>query len=416
VLIDADWNEEQRINRYRTETETTDVVGPSGVPATGGLNILHSSFARSLSVLKAAESDVLKGWIVGAESSILYWDGKTLKAQAAPSGVTATLRSVCFVDEAHGWAVGDQGAILYTDDGGAEWKRQEAKSENNLLCVYGLKAGKEFLGCAVGEKGTLLYSNNSGKTWKKQDVNAKAQLNCVHILPLPGEKGYKIFAVGDSRTILEYVWDIKKNVLTFTPPKFGTEPNAGQDLYSVNSIVIENAEYACAVGEGGAIFFKKEETWHPQPSGVEVTLKAILAVRNTSTPFGNMPFVLAAVGDDGTVCFSADGVTWLVFRPELSEKVQAVNFIDCNREQTPPIMTLLGDEGSIFNQTSMGWSRFARMITTLSTSAGRIYVDGILCEFESVEPLSMPDEGGKYLLYLDCWRRHITAAQDPQIR
>lgn len=33
VQVDADWNEQQAINRHRMETETLDVVGPSGAPA-----------------------------------------------------------------------------------------------------------------------------------------------------------------------------------------------------------------------------------------------------------------------------------------------------------------------------------------------------------------------------------------------
>lgn len=36
VFIDADWNEQWEIEQYRTMTETTDVIGPSGVPKKGG--------------------------------------------------------------------------------------------------------------------------------------------------------------------------------------------------------------------------------------------------------------------------------------------------------------------------------------------------------------------------------------------
>src|SRR4030095_9906987 len=51
-------------------------------------------------------------------------------------------------------------------------------------------------------------------------------------------------------------------------------------------------------------------------------------------------------------------------------------------------------------------------------SAGRYYVDGILCENdEAVAYLKQPDrldvaaleKGKSYLVYLDVWRRHITA-------
>ena len=57
-------------------------------------------------------------------------------------------------------------------------------------------------------------------------------------------------------------------------------------------------------------------------------------------------------------------------------------------------------------------------------SAGRYYVDGILCENES--PLTigrqpdgglgpLPSAAGVYLAYLDVWQRHLTALDDPGI-
>lgn len=61
----------------------------------------------------------------------------------------------------------------------------------------------------------------------------------------------------------------------------------------------------------------------------------------------------------------------------------------------------------------------------LTISAGRIYVDGILCEnkdglrftqqpdLPAAEPISQP---GTYLVYLDVWEQHITALEDDSIR
>ena len=40
VQVDADWNEQQAIHRHRVETETQDILGPSGAPiADGGFEI-----------------------------------------------------------------------------------------------------------------------------------------------------------------------------------------------------------------------------------------------------------------------------------------------------------------------------------------------------------------------------------------
>jgi hypothetical protein len=59
-------------------------------------------------------------------------------------------------------------------------------------------------------------------------------------------------------------------------------------------------------------------------------------------------------------------------------------------------------------------------------SAGRAYVDGILCENEAdalaltAQPdlpnLQLPTAAGRYLAYLDVWEREITALDDPNIR
>jgi hypothetical protein len=45
----------------------------------------------------------------------------------------------------------------------------------------------------------------------------------------------------------------------------------------------------------------------------------------------------------------------------------------------------------------------------------RLYVDGILCEMEKDVVLPQPSGSGTFLIYLDVWRRHITAVEDSEI-
>ena len=61
----------------------------------------------------------------------------------------------------------------------------------------------------------------------------------------------------------------------------------------------------------------------------------------------------------------------------------------------------------------------------LLISGGRYYVDGILCENDSIvaytkQPdlpnLTVVNQAGTYLAYLDVWSRHMTALEDPSIR
>ncbi len=59
---------------------------------------------------------------------------------------------------------------------------------------------------------------------------------------------------------------------------------------------------------------------------------------------------------------------------------------------------------------------------TLNIGAGRYYVDGILCENEAALALSAqtgaapPAGAGLYAVYLNVWRRHVSAIEDPSIR
>ena len=62
----------------------------------------------------------------------------------------------------------------------------------------------------------------------------------------------------------------------------------------------------------------------------------------------------------------------------------------------------------------------------LEIGTGRVYIDGILCE--QLDPdltylaqtdypaAPMPDNDGTYLVWLDVWKWHVTALEDPSIR
>ncbi len=426
VLLDADWNEQQRITRYRAETETADAIGPSGVPASGGLNILTSSRARHLSIIKDSSTGTLKGWIVGEQGLIQHWDSKEMKIQKPPLGVTETLRSVCFVDEKYGWIAGDKGVILYTANGGATWVRQASKTDSNLLCIYFMQWGKAHVGCAVGTKGTFLYSLDRGQTWAKATTNVLAQLNAAHIIAV-SDQNLKFFAAGNQRTILEYTWNSRTKKLTAASVTFNDPSNNKANLYAINAAFVNKEESACAAGAKGVAFYKEGTTWNAQTTGIETTIRSVLVTKRptgTDTPlailwnqiFKTLPFVWTAVAEDGRELFRDNENRWWPVSSVVAEKVRAVNFIDLSRENCPAMMTVLGTRGTIFNSTAGGWNRFTSIIDGLSTTAGRIYIDGILCEFENPAPLDLPSAAGKYLAYAECHRRHVSALQDEQIR
>ena len=64
-------------------------------------------------------------------------------------------------------------------------------------------------------------------------------------------------------------------------------------------------------------------------------------------------------------------------------------------------------------------------LADLHISPGRYYVAGILCENDDLIPLddqpdlqgvSLPDENGDYIAYLDAWHEHLTAREEPALR
>ncbi len=77
----------------------------------------------------------------------------------------------------------------------------------------------------------------------------------------------------------------------------------------------------------------------------------------------------------------------------------------------------VGDAGFVITAVSGG--------TNLNISAGRAYVDGILCESEAdvlitgqpdLPHFTLPTTAGVYIAYLEAWLRHIISLDDESIR
>lgn len=95
------------------------------------------------------------------------------------SGVTVTLRDVCFVDSLHGWAVGDSATIIATTNGGDTWKRQ--KSPVKDIRLRKVIFFNKDIGYIIGDnqdqssspKGFILATNNGGRIWtvRKGDID-----------------------------------------------------------------------------------------------------------------------------------------------------------------------------------------------------------------------------------------------------
>jgi photosystem II stability/assembly factor-like uncharacterized protein/tetratricopeptide (TPR) repeat protein len=110
----------------------------------------------------------------------------------------AALRAVQFVDANEGWAAGDEGVVWHTIDGGKNWERQPTGVIASLRSICFLNpytgwiAGREELPNGQGSAGVLLFTRDGGLKWLRHSVNAMPGLNCVRFSDV--KSGY---AVGD---------------------------------------------------------------------------------------------------------------------------------------------------------------------------------------------------------------------------
>ena len=182
-----------------------------------------------------------KGWVVGSvskrervvDSVLLYTDdaGQTWQRQRAPSRLE--LIHIDFANDKRGWISGANGTIITTVDGGASWTKQET---GTTATIFHLDFRNEKRGLAVGERGTILRTLDSGVTWTPVVVGARSTLLNVQYV-----NDDRCWAVGRSGTILRS----DDGGLTWIEQQSGTKQNL-YSLYLVKKI-------GWAVGGGGML-------------------------------------------------------------------------------------------------------------------------------------------------------------------
>lgn len=182
-----------------------------------------------------------KGWVVGSvskrerviDSILLFTDnaGETWQRQRAPSRLE--LIHIDFANDKRGWITGADGTILATIDGGASWTRQETGTKATL---FHIDFRGEKKGLVVGERGTVLRTLDGGLTWTPIGVRTKSTLLNVQYV-----NDDDCWAVGRSGTILR----TEDGGLTWIEQESGTKQNL-YSLYLVKKI-------GWAVGGGGSL-------------------------------------------------------------------------------------------------------------------------------------------------------------------
>jgi photosystem II stability/assembly factor-like uncharacterized protein len=136
-----------------------------------------------------------RGWVVGANGTILFTGdgGRNWTKQA--SGTEATLYHVNFRNDRVGWAVGERGTLLRTTDGGENWSAIPLPVRSTLLSVTFVD---EDQGWIVGRGGVILRSEDGGRTWLRQESQTKEH---IYALFIDKKRGW---AVGGNGIVLSY--------------------------------------------------------------------------------------------------------------------------------------------------------------------------------------------------------------------
>lgn len=85
------------------------------------------------------------------------------KWETQNSGVTVTIRDVCFVDSLNGWAVGDSSTILSTSDGGRNWISKKYSTVNNTFLKVQFVSPN--VGYIISASDLILSTKDGGENW-----------------------------------------------------------------------------------------------------------------------------------------------------------------------------------------------------------------------------------------------------------
>ena len=97
---------------------------------------------------------------ISSDEAIAQWE-------VQESGVTVTLRDICFIDNQFGWAVGDSSTIIATRDGGKTWRRQYSALDTIILEEVNFV--NQDIGYIVGTYGTILSTKDGGTNWVQNE-------------------------------------------------------------------------------------------------------------------------------------------------------------------------------------------------------------------------------------------------------
>ncbi|MGE5343100.1 MAG: WD40/YVTN/BNR-like repeat-containing protein [Candidatus Omnitrophota bacterium] len=198
-------------------------------------------------------------------------------------------------------AVGENGVIKTSPDG-INWTNRTSNTKNKLV---GLRHEKQYCGpmVAVGYNGTILYSWH-GINWDSDYSGTTERLRGVAYYA--NDNTY--VAVGDNGTILRSFLDLGN----WEKVCSGTTQRLLDVCYSYSA-----GKKFVAVGLVGTILTSdcQAKSWTKRASGTTVTLNSV-----TGGP------LIVAVGDEGKILTSSNGMTWTSRASGVIEDLFAVSY------------------------------------------------------------------------------------------
>ncbi len=227
-----------------------------------------------------------KGWISGANGTILVTTDGGDNWAAQTSGTTETLHGLYMLDASNGFISGYNGTILKTVNGGTNWTGLTTGTTKNLTDIHFFDSDT---GWAVGLSGFLVKTTDGGTSWDSLGTGVAVSLMRVYFAD-----DFEGWIVGYSGTI-RYTADGGTNWAAQTS---GTAQNL-QDAYFVDS------NTGWVVGNNGTILKTTDggTNWNAQTSGTTEVLY------NVHFYDANAGWV---AGANGTILRTIDGgTTWI---------------------------------------------------------------------------------------------------------
>ena len=319
------------------------------------------AFAESGAGVAVGESGVILTSPTGYSNS---WT-----ATGASAVTVRDLYNVSFVNEYSGWACGDSGLVLHTSDGGQSWAAQESGTNVPLLDIAFVS---EARGWAVGGRtgantGVMLHTADGGLTWDLDQLGGIAGLSDIQMIDdqngwvlgrsnflLRTTNGGAEWLVGfalnsSSHADISFVTDSIGWVLTSNTSGSTSHirtTSAGQYWNQRNitgfgplyGVALRDQRTGWVCGDNGVILHTTDEgnSWSIQSSGTGETLLDLYFIDSAHG---------WAVGEQGTIVMTNDGVEWTAASLRVSNKLNAIAVIASGHAW------VVGDGGTILHFT-----------------------------------------------------------------